>query len=629
MFRDVLAAVRSEVDGGRALASLGRLTQFHRIQSTPGYDAAAAWLVSELGSTGLEVTVQRVAADGRRRAFGQLLPEGWEVGRAVAWLVDGGSKRLLCDADAEPLSVVQRSAPAAGRFRIVDADAGPVPVADPDRDLEGAVALTSLGARRAHQRCVVERGAEGLLCDGRRLFPPIRSAEHDIDSLPYTSYWWREDESRSWGFVVTPRAGAELRERLRAGERLELEVAIESRRFAAEMPLVSAALPGSSGFEILVMAHLCHPRPGANDNGSGVVAALEAARALGSLSASGRLGSLRHGIRMLWMPELTGTFAWLAADPSRASRLVAALNLDMVGADQFQCGSTFLLEHPPCFAASFAEELLGRIRAESLDWITSFSGPGHFSLDRLAEVPYSGGSDHAVFVDPSFGVPCPLLIQWPDRFYHSSFDTVDRCDPRSLALAARCAAAYAASLATADAQALDALADLVERGARRRLLAALDRPEPSREFARERVRGSAAIESLGRLGLDARGRRDAFERFAAESAAAWPASQPPPPTRARRAQGPSPVPRRLKRGPMDFLDELNPGYERLDAADREALRELRARCPDAHLEIAWFAADGARGLHEIAALAALETGHDSVGDVEEFFRLTARMGLTA
>src|SRR5439155_1242169 len=130
----------------------------------------------------------------------------------------------------------------------------------------------------------------------------------------------------------------------------------------------------------------------------------------------------------------------------RAAQLVAGVNLDMVGESQELCGSTFLIEHPPCFAASFAEELLGRIRAEAVDWVRSYSGPGHYSLVRMAEVPYSGGSDHAVLNDPQVFVPCPMLIQWPDRFYHSSHDTPDKTDPRSLELAVRCAATYAAPL---------------------------------------------------------------------------------------------------------------------------------------------------------------------------------------
>src|SRR5204863_223323 len=125
--------------------------------------------------------------------------------------------------------------------------------------------------------------------------------------------------------------------------------------------------------------------------------------------------------------------------PDRVHDTVAAVNLDMVGESQSDCGSTFLLEQSPHFLGSFADELLARIRSAAQDWVRDFSGAGHYSLARLAEVPYSGGSDHALWLDPSAGVPCPMLIQWPDRYYHSNLDTPERCDPDSLALAARAA----------------------------------------------------------------------------------------------------------------------------------------------------------------------------------------------
>ena len=56
---------------------------------------------------------------------------------------------------------------------------------------------------------------------------------------------------------------------------------------------------------------------------------------------------------------------------------------------------------------------------------------------------YGGGSDHAVWLDPAVGVPASLIIQWPDRVYHSNYDTPECCDPRSLAHAARIACAAA------------------------------------------------------------------------------------------------------------------------------------------------------------------------------------------
>jgi hypothetical protein len=300
-----------------------------------------------------------------------------------------------------------------------------------------------------------------------------------------------------------------------------------------------------------------------------------------------------------------------------------------VGEDQSACGSTQLIEHPPCFAASFAEELLVRIRTEALDWVSSYSGPGHVSMTRTAEVPYAGGSDHAVLVDPTVGVPCPMLIQWPDRYYHSSYDTPDRCSPASLALAARIAATYAGTLATVHGQ---ELIPLVARGARRRLLAALELPGAERAAARERLRGATALRSLERLGvppprIDAE--LAAFQAFASAEAAA--AGVPPVPERSAALDSPelARVPVRLKRGPLDFLDHLVEGYERLDATERERWRALRRQGPDPRLELAWFACDGARRVADIARLADLETSPADPSDLAAFFDVTARLGISS
>jgi hypothetical protein len=150
---------------------------------------------------------------------------------------------------------------------------------------------------------------------------------------------------------------------------------------------------------VLITAHPCHPG-GANDNASGAAAAFETGRVLAALRTSGRWDDRGRSVRVLWMPELTGTHAWLGQDDDRSARTAAGLNLDMVGEDQALCGSTLLIEQPPCFAGSFAEELLRRIRGEAVDWIHSYSGPGHVTLKPMAEVPYSGGSDHVVWMDP-------------------------------------------------------------------------------------------------------------------------------------------------------------------------------------------------------------------------------------
>ncbi|MEK7329949.1 MAG: DUF4910 domain-containing protein [Candidatus Eisenbacteria bacterium] len=630
MFQRLLAAVRSEASGGRALESVRALARFHRVQASPGYDAAVDWLVAELESYGRSVEIEKVPGDGHTRFLGHLMPEGWECTRALGTLVDGGARERLCDYAAETLSLVLRSAPVRGRYPIIALDDGTREEHYDRLEVRGKVVLTRGVVQRVHELAVVERGAAGILYHGRRLVPPVRDRFDDPDALTYTSFWWGEDAPRGWGFVVSPRTGERLLERLRAGATLELEADIQSRTFATSIPLVSARLPGETPGEVLVLAHLCHPQPSANDNASGAAAVLEAARVLSVLRAHGDFADLGQSVRFLWVPEMTGTYAWLGQDPARARATVAAVNLDMVGEDQERCGSTFLLEHPPCFAASFAEELLLRIRAEAVDWVPSYSGPGHYSMTRMGEVPYSGGSDHYLLIDPATGIPCPMLIQWPDRYYHSSHDTPDKTSPASLALAVRCAATYAAFVSAAAEPEQRWLLDAIGRGARRRLLAAVDETGPSRAVAHERERGERALASVARLGLDPEAIADARRRLAGFTgdAVAGPLAEP-------AAAEPAPAghaarPRRQLPVPIHYQRHLLAGWRSLPREARERWRAQEEGVSDGLMltDLAWYACDGTRTLDEIARLVWLETGRHEPDFIAEFFARTASLGLS-
>ncbi len=626
MFRELLGRARDSADGARARADVAAVSAFHRVQSSPGYDEAARWLEAAIARAGLEPERREVPGDGRTRFLGVLMPQGWACDEAVAVLEDGRARERLCAYPERPLSLVLRSDPVEGRFPLVDVGRGSEPSDYDGRDVRGRVVLASGPVHRVHRLAVVERGAAGILTDTRRLLPPVRGPEDLRDALHYTSFWWNESEPRGWGFVVSPATGDRLRARLADGAELVLDARVRSRRYDASVPLLSATLGPRGGEEVLVTAHLCHPFACANDNGSGVAAALEAARVLAALEREGRWRP-RRAVRFLWMPELTGTHAWLGTDPGAAARTVAALNLDMVGQDQEACGSTLLIEHPPCFSASFAAGLLRGIRDEALDWVESFSGPGHYGLTRVAEVPYSGGSDHVVWSDPAQGVPCPMLIQWPDRFYHSSEDTVARTSPASLALAVRCAATYAGWLAAAGTEEAAWLAERTLRDAGRRLLAALDGPGAAAAAPRERLRATRAIESLARLGVAPPDRERALARFAS-FAAAWGVAEP-----ALAAAGPVPV--RGVAAPLDFHVHLWPGFERLDPREREDLRSALEAFPGgaSGFDVAWSACDGRRTIGEVASLAALEsgTGPDAVEEVRarlaRILDSAARMGV--
>lgn len=631
MFNRWLDVVRAEVSGERALDFVRAIAGHHRIQASPGYDAAARWLVGELARYGLEYTVEEVPADGRTTRLGCVMPEGWECEAASATLVTSSGEEPLADFGREPLSLIQRSAPGAGCFPLVALADGTHSQDYDGIDVRGRVVLTDGAVQRVHQLAVIERGAAGILSDGRRLVPPARTREMDRDSLAYTSFWWAGDQPRGWGFVLSPARGEQLRRSLAGGEQPELEVAIRSRRFASVIPLVTAVLPGTLPGEILVTAHLCHPKPGANDNASGCAAALESALALGALARSGVLGPERRSIRWLWMPEFTGTYAWLGQDERRARQTVAALNLDMVGEDQIQCASVQLIEEAPHFAASFADELLAHIRRATLDRAGV----------ATREVPYSGGSDHAVWADPVIGVPCPVLIQWPDRYYHSSLDSLERCDPASLAHAARIAATYAATLAHPDRELVSGLLGMVERGARRRLRSALDAERGGRAVRAARTCGQLMLASIPRVVSQLGATHEAVQALAHGLPAAadaiegvYEAEIMPAAGDLRGSAAPPEDPRvplRRQRSPLLLMDPLQEGWGALTAQERERFAVLDGEVEGGStaLDLAWFACDGRRSVDEIAECVRDEGPAIATRHVTELFELAARLGASA
>ena len=617
--------VRPFVSGERALAAVREIAQHHRIQASPGYDAAAAWLVAQLAAAGVEHAVERVPADGRTSFLGCVMPEGWSCAHARAHLHGASGRELLADFTVQPLSLVQRSMATEGHWPLVALADGSRESDYANVDVRGRVVLTEGAVQRVHALAVVARGAAGLLAFGRRLVPPARTRETDRDSHAYTSFWWGGDEPRGWGFVASPAVGEALMRRLAGGEALELEVSIGASRHATTIPLVTALLPGTLPGEVLLTAHLCHPRPGANDNGSGVAAVLEAVRALAELDVQGGLPGPRRTIRALWMPEFTGTYAWLGGDPARAGGTVAALNLDMVGENQADCASEQLLERAPHFAGSFADELVRHVRLAARSETDG--------VLRAREVPYSGGSDHAIWLDPRVGVPCPMLIQWPDRYYHSSLDGPERCDPASLAHAARIGAVYAAFLAHADAPAVAWLGSAIERTTLREMRGALDGDRPAAAVRAARLRGEQALASLSRL-LPGGG-DGALERTLAAGAEAIDGAfeteiRPglSPGVRAPLRAVDARVPRRLQAAPLVPMRSLQVGWWSLPPAAREDLHALDRDVPGGSvtLDLAWYACDGRRSVDQIVACLADEGADVAVETLVRFFDLAVALG---
>jgi hypothetical protein len=205
------------------------------------------------------------------------------------------------------------------------------------------------------------------------------------------------------------------------------------------MPVVTGLLPGYGDGEIWLMGHLCHPRPGANDNASGVAALLGVAQTLARARRAGRLATPELGIRFVWGPEFTGTAATLHRRMSGVdggALPVAVINLDMVGQDQQRCGAPFVLERPPDHLPSPLAALAELVVAEAFA-----QTPNHDGTWQPAQ--FAGFSDHALFADPFVGRPAVQFCHPADRFNHSAADSLDKVAPVEMLRSTVAAAALA------------------------------------------------------------------------------------------------------------------------------------------------------------------------------------------
>jgi hypothetical protein len=233
-------------------------------------------------------------------------------------------------------------------------------------------------------------------------------------------------------------------------------------------------IPGADAAaeEIVFSCHLCHQKPGANDNASGAAAILEAGRALSALIRRGEIERPRRTIRFIWPPEINGTLAWFAQHPDVVRRMKAAVHCDMVGGNYSITKSVLHVTHTPAslpgavntVADIFAEyaiagSLKGASGAGLEDALVSPEG----SKDSLVAdiTPYEMGSDHDVYEEGSFHIPTIYLRDWPDVFIHTNNDLPANIDATKMKRSTFIAASSGYFLARAGAREATRLADEV------------------------------------------------------------------------------------------------------------------------------------------------------------------------
>lgn len=485
-----LSTVESEFRIGPAMETIRYLTRFWRLAGNEGFDSAAAYVA------------ERLSESGYARIFGLASAESTfsfrmdtsKLDERLAWTPRSATLRIVGDDrrtvyentyDRTPVMLTANSFPAdLKNVVVVDIGDGSTENDFAGVDVRGRIVLGDAPATVLYLHAVKRHGAAGVLSAhvpeyNRPLENPDAVAE---ETIPLS------ESSASFALKISRNAAERIRTAMKKGSCTAF-IHIDTHLGPSHLKTIIAEIRGRDvpSERIVYVAHLDHYKPGANDNASGAAALLEMASTLKRLIESGKLEPPARTITFLWVDEYQSEFHaggvgyWSTAYPIEFAKTKAALALDMVGGDGAKTGGVFRLEKHPDPSAIWT-----RHPDEHSGWgaslIDEAQVKGSFINDYVWHVmdthakshswnvhrnPFEGGSDHEYFIHS--GIPSVLLWHFPDRYYHTDGDDIDKISPTELTRSSVVACAAALGLASLNTGEAETLAALVSDEGRKRL----------------------------------------------------------------------------------------------------------------------------------------------------------------
>jgi aminopeptidase YwaD len=476
-------ALRDESTGAAPYENLRYLTGLHRVPTTAEFDQAAQFILQRAREYGLtDAHSEQFPIDGAKHYGLMRSYLGWTVEEARLWEIRP-QHLLLGDWKADPIRLADYSHSAGVETELVDVGNGASEADYSGKDVRGKIVLADGVLTRVQELAIAQHGAVGIVSD----MPNQTTAWSGLDT---TVVRWGHLDARQpsgFAFMVSRQTAEALRSRLRTGEHVILNAHVKATVGPGHWTVVTGTIPGtdSAAGEIIYSCHLDHERPGANDNGSGCVTILEAARVLAHLIDSGAMPWPKRTLRFVWGPEVEGTMAFLASHPEIKQRLRANIHMDMVGGDPFKNKSVFHLTGTPWSLPSFVTDVgavfLDAIRTAASEYasgetpaetgiVETRAGGQGTRNELIADVtPYSSGSDHDDYDSSTVAVPSLYLRDWPDIYIHTDHDTLDQIDATKLRRVALLGAASGYVYASVTAQHLPTLLPFLTAQAEARL----------------------------------------------------------------------------------------------------------------------------------------------------------------
>ncbi|QQS42864.1 MAG: DUF4910 domain-containing protein [Acidobacteriota bacterium] len=446
--RDLL---HESLSGELAKKHVIQITRHSRVQGSRQFRDSANYVLKQLRGFGFDeknAFIESYPSDGKIEYQTWQSPSGFDMDWAELRMIEPYEERIVGYPEI-PMSLITYSNPGSATAELVFVGSGTSERDYEGVDVKGKIVLATGYGGAVHRLAVLKYGALAVVC----YLDDYRAKEYP-DMLAYTGMWPRSDELErtTFGFNLTNRQGTKLRGLLESG--VSVKVKAEAKGIGLEpyfMDVVVATIQGSEfeSEEIVFSAHLDHPKESANDNASGSAALLDIARSMNELIKAGRMPRPKRTIRFLWVPEWYGTMAYIDKHPELRGvelegEVLANLNMDMVGENLELLHSKLIITRTPDSIPSVLNDVVADM-ALMVDGMDIRTPRGSLSQMNYRITPYSGGSDHMMFIDRK--IPGVMFSHDPDYTHHTSEDTPDKVDPVELERTEIIAAATALYLA--------------------------------------------------------------------------------------------------------------------------------------------------------------------------------------
>jgi hypothetical protein len=436
---DLATLIHQELSGERAQEITAEITRFHRPPGSAGYHAATNLVAEHLRNAGVEEIVSTpYPLDGETPVGKGPLPLAWEPYGATLKIVNPVQEELVDMATTSScLAWWSKPTPPGGlRAELIDVGTGESAQDFDGKDLTGKIAFIHHSDRRAAwmhaSKEALERGAVGIVTD-YLFYPsaPYRTRE----ALPEAVQLLRLRPNQSgrydaWACSISYPAGERLRELLRLGP-VSLHADIQCKLFKGHGQNLLATIPGRElpDESVFFVAHTSAATCPCANCAAGPALMVEIARTLTTLIDRGAIRRPRRSIKFLYIIEGSGSTAYIAANSQELRGIKTTFCFDSVGHNQEKLKSVLLFYRHPDSSPTFLNDYFAGIMDHApKDGTWVYSTSPDISPVQFTQAPYTPWSDNHIWA--AYGIPSPLIMSWPDLYFHTQLLTADNTDPR-------------------------------------------------------------------------------------------------------------------------------------------------------------------------------------------------------